>query len=216
MNYSDTSLAELAVNIPMASELFRKNRLDFCCGGKVTLREACEQKHLDLNGIVRELDLLVKKKVPEAELPLNELTAYIVQRYHEDLRKRLPELVFLARKVTAVHADHPSCPKGLAELMTSIQEEMFLHMHKEENVLFPMINAGQGGLAVMPVKVMTMEHDHHGKQLDEIHRLTSDFLPPADACASWRTLYKGLEALEAELMEHIHLENHVLFPRAIS
>ncbi|MFL5783707.1 MAG: iron-sulfur cluster repair protein YtfE [Bacteriovoracaceae bacterium] len=216
MKYPETSLAELAINVPMASELFRRHRLDFCCGGTVTLREACEQKKLALDAIVNELSALAEKKMPESDLAPQELTGYIVQRYHDDLRKRIPELISLAGKVTTVHAGHPECPKGLTELLTLIQEELFAHMMKEENVLFPMINAGKGAFAVMPVKVMMMEHEHHGQQLEELHHVAHDFVPPLDACASWRTLYKGLQALEAELMEHIHLENHVLFPKILT
>lgn len=216
MNFSDQPLAELAISIPMSTELFRKHRLDFCCGGKQTLREACEKKSLQLDQIVTELKKLSSSKKPDEERSLKELVGFIVERYHEDLRRRLPELLLLAQKVERVHADHEACPTGLSELMKVLQDEMFMHMMKEENVLFPMISSGRGMLAQMPVKIMSIEHDSHGRQLDELHRLTSDFNPPADACATWRALYKGLEKLEEELMDHIHLENNILFPRALA
>ena len=115
-----------------------------------------------------------------------------------------------------VHAGNSDCPNGLHKLLKNFHEEMLMHMMKEENVLFPLIEAGRGNMAMMPVKVMTSEHDSHGLQLEEIHRLTSDFNPPADACTTWRSLYKGLEKLEEELMDHIHLENNILFPRALA
>ena len=100
--------------------------------------------------------------------------------------------------------------------MKHFQDEMFLHMMKEENVLFPLITSGRGHMAHMPIKIMTLDHDNHGKELEQVHAITSDFVPPQDACPTWRALYKGLEKLEEELMDHIHLENHVLFPRALS
>lgn len=216
MNYADQLLSDLAISIPMVTELFRKNRLDFCCGGKQTLKEACAKKQLDLNSIIDEL---IKLKSTETNvfqsLPLNDLTSHIVKRYHEDLRRRIPELVSLAQKVERVHHDHISCPHGLSQFLSDFYKDMLMHMMKEENVLFPLIEAGRGSMAMMPIKVMTHEHDTHGSQLEKLHHLTSDFTPPEHACTTWRALYKGLEKLEEELMEHIHLENNILFPRAL-
>ena len=217
MNYADRQLSDLALSVPMVTEIFRKNRLDFCCGGKQTLKEACEKKSVNLASIIEELKKLEGKSSPTNETrPLNELTAFIVERYHNDLRRRIPELMFLAEKVEKVHADHDTCPHGLHDVLKNLYEEMLMHMMKEENVLFPLINSGRGNMAQMPVKVMTSEHDLHGKELEKIHELTSSFTPPAHACTTWRSLYKGLEKLEAELMEHIHLENNILFPRALA
>jgi regulator of cell morphogenesis and NO signaling len=218
MNYVDQPLAELAIAIPMATELFRQYRLDFCCGGKQSLKDACTVRSIDLDLMVEKLKALnhASTKNDVHELPLPELTAYIIKRYHEDLRKRLPELLALADKVERVHADHPACPKGLSELLNTIHEEILMHMMKEENVLFPLIDTGRGKSALMPVKVMMSEHDAHGRQLDELNTITSDFTPPGDACPTWLVLYKGLEKLEEELMNHIHLENNVLFPRALA
>jgi regulator of cell morphogenesis and NO signaling len=217
MNYADQKLSDLAITLPQATEIFRKNRLDFCCGGKQTLKDACEKRNLNLGLIIEELQhLSVTKNDEIQDSPLNEITSFIIQRYHNDLRRRLPELVLLADKVERVHHDHTHCPHGLHKLLKELHEEMLMHMMKEENVLFPLIDSGRGSMALMPVKVMTAEHDSHGQQLEEIHRLTSDFNPPIDACATWRSLYSGLEKLEEELMDHIHLENNILFPRALT
>jgi len=217
MNYADQFLSDLAIAVPMATEVFRKNRLDFCCGGKQTLKDACAKKQINLENIVNQItELDGKKQNIHTDLPLSEMTGFIVKRYHEDLRRRLPELVTLADKVERVHFDHSDCPHGLKTLLSELHSEMLLHMMKEENVLFPLIEAGKGSMALMPVKVMMSEHDSHGRQLDELHRLTNDFVPPEGACTTWRSLYKGLEKLEEELMEHIHLENNILFPRALA
>ena len=215
MKYEDTSLAELAINIPLATHLFRKKRLDFCCGGKISLKDACENRELNLDEMIIELKGLHEQPMPELNTPAEKLTDYIITRYHDDLRLRIPELVMLAEKVERVHRDHSSCPNGLTELLRTIQNELFSHMQKEESILFPLIKSGRGHMALMPIRVMMTEHDAHGRQLDEVHRLTNDFISPSDACPTWKALYKGLEKLEEELMAHIHLENNVLFPKAL-
>ncbi|MCM2348792.1 MAG: iron-sulfur cluster repair protein YtfE [Bacteriovoracaceae bacterium] len=216
MQFADQPLSELAIKLPMATEIFRKNRLDFCCGGKQTLREACVKRNLDLNALVKQLEGLTPKDDPTfSEMPLDKMTFYIVDRYHNDLRRRFPELLALSQKVEQVHAEHSACPTGLFSLLSDMHNEMLMHMLKEENVLFPMIQNGAGHNAFMPIKVMNAEHESHGKQLEEAHRLTSDFVPPEGACGTWRALYAGLEKLEEEIMDHIHLENNILFPRAL-
>lgn len=216
MNYADRYLSELAISIPMVTELFRKKRLDFCCGGKQTLKEACAKKNIPLALIIEELKQFEAVETKVSEIPYVEMPKFIVKRYHDDLRRRLPELILLAAKVERVHSDHVACPHGLENFLKNFSQEMIFHMMKEENVLFPMIESGRGNMAKMPVKVMTSEHDSHGKQLEELHRISNDFIPPKDACATWRSLYAGLEILEKELMEHIHLENNILFPWALT
>lgn len=216
MRYADQPLSSLAIAIPMATEIFRKNRLDFCCGGKQTLKEACEKRNLKLDKVIEQLEKLEnKEEIKIEERSLFEITNFIQERYHADLRRRLPELLALAKKVEKVHAEHLNCPTGLHALLTDLHNEMLMHMMKEEIVLFPMINQGRGNLALLPIKIMTDEHDIHGRQLDKIHRLTNDFNPPDGACGTWCALYSGLEKFEKELMEHIHLENNILFPRAL-
>lgn len=217
MDYANQPLSEIAISLPMASEIFRKNRLDFCCGGKQTLKEACEKRNLNLDHILEMLKgLSPNTSIKIQDRPLSEITEFIISRYHDDLRNRFPELIQLSQKVERVHQDHTACPRGLSSLLENFYQEMLMHMMKEEQVLFPLIDSGRGSMAMMPVKVMTAEHEAHGRELEEVHRLTSDFTPPVDACANWKTLYKGLEKLEEELMEHIHLENNILFPSALT
>lgn len=216
MNFIDQPLAEIAIELPMATEVFRKHQLDFCCGGKQTLKDACAKKKLEPSLIIDQLQLLSTEKKTREERPLKELTAYIVERYHDDLRRRFPELHSLALKVERVHSDHVDCPHGLSQFLNLMMQEMFLHMMKEENVLFPLINAGRGNMAFMPIKVMNQEHESHGHHLEELRGLVANYVPPKDACTTWKALYKGLEKLEEELMDHIHLENNIVFPRALS
>ncbi|HXS15961.1 MAG TPA: hemerythrin domain-containing protein, partial [Polyangiaceae bacterium] len=149
--------------------------------------------------------------------PLPDLIGFILERYHAPLHVDLPALVEAARRVERVHGSKPSCPRGLAALLQELASELEEHMTKEEQVLFPTILSGQrGALLHMPIRVMMQDHDDHGAHLLQLRELTTDFVPPVVACATWRALYAGLAKLETELMEHIHLENNVLFPRALN
>lgn len=217
MLYAEKTLSELAIDLPLATEIFRKNRLDFCCGGRQTLKKACEIKQLNLESIINQLaSLEAEKTFDTKESDPGKVTDFIEERYHADLRMRLPELITLANRVEQVHADHPSCPHGLGSLLDNFFSDMSMHMQKEEGILFPLIRQGNGAMASMPIQVMMSEHESHGSELNQIHLLTNDFQPPEGACGTWRALYSGLDRLEAELMEHIHLENNVLFPRVLS
>jgi len=150
-----------------------------------------------------------------SERPLTELIDFILERFHAPLRSDLPALVELAKKVEDVHAGKPSCPRGIAQHLAHVLVEVEIHLAKEERILFPLIRAGRGPTALMPIKVMMQEHEDHGVNLRRTRALTGDLAAPPEACASWRSLYQGLAQLEADLMEHIHLENNVLFPRAL-
>lgn len=150
------------------------------------------------------------------EAPLAHLIQHILTTYHEPLKTEVPRLVQLARRVEREHADKPGCPVGLAALLDEVHEAVESHLAKEEQILFPLILHGRGPTAHMPVQVMTQEHEDHEQSLRHIRELTSDLQTPEHACASWRDLYGSLARLEAELLEHIHLENTVLFPRALA
>ncbi|HSN29262.1 MAG TPA: hemerythrin domain-containing protein, partial [Kofleriaceae bacterium] len=185
--------------------------------GRRTLAEACARAGLDASAIAREL--AAENTAPEDiawELrPQAELIEHILERFHDGLRRDMPPLIAAARKVERVHADKPSVPAGLADELEAFWAEMQSHMMKEENVLFPMLWRGARGPQVhMPVRVMEEEHDSHGAHLERIRALAYDFQIPAHACATWTALYRGLAHVEAEMMQHIHLENNVLFPRA--
>jgi len=161
------------------------------------------------------------QKLPELAMDLQEksteeIVQFVVSRYHEDLRKRIPELILMAEKVESVHRDHPLCPQGLSALLKQLNQDLNMHMMKEENVLFPLLSSGRGRMALMPIKVMTLEHEEHAHHLEKLHQQTKDFHAPEGACTTWRTLYNGLQDLEKELLEHIHLENDILFPRALT
>jgi regulator of cell morphogenesis and NO signaling len=218
MHTTSTSLAELARENPSATRVFLRHRLDFCCGGKRTLAEACERSGLDATQILAELEQEAQRgqAAPGWETrSLTELADHIESHYHAALRRDLPGLIEAAKRVERVHADKPAAPLGLASVLTEFFDDMQQHMQKEERVLFPMLRRGARGEAVyMPVRMMESEHDSHGQELAKIRALTDDLTLPAHACATWTALYNGLAHVEAELMQHIHLENNILFARA--
>lgn len=213
-----TSLADLAARIPAASRIFRRHGLDYCCGGRRSIEVACAERGLDAEALVREVEQAAARPGDPASFvgrPLAELIHHIVTRYHEPLRVELPELVAMAKKVERVHADKDGCPHGLAAHLEVVHADVLNHLAKEEQVLFPMILAGAGARATAPIAVLTHEHDDHGEALRRNRELTQNLTPPDHACTTWRALYLRLGELEGELMDHIHLENNVLFPDAL-
>lgn len=141
---------------------------------------------------------------------------FILHRFHEPLRRDLPVLVSAARRVEAEASANELRPAGLAEHLEQILIAVESHLAKEEKILFPLILAGRGGSAFMPIKVMMAEHEDHVANLEHTRALTHDFALPADASPTWRTLYLDLQRLEDDLNQHIQLENNVLFTRVMS
>lgn len=212
----DQSLAELALSHPAASRIFRSHRLDFCCAGNRSLRQACAERGLDPATVLDQLSVSPGPAALDVRsLRLPELVDFVVAHYHEAHRAELPDLTALAHKVERVHADNPEAPLGLAAHLEAMTRALEEHMHKEEAVLFPAILRGAGPALLAPVSVMEAEHEDHGRGLERMRTLAHGFVAPPDACTSWKALYLRAEQLEADLMAHVHLENHVLFPRAL-
>jgi regulator of cell morphogenesis and NO signaling len=215
---TQTTLAELAVKQPAASRVFQRYRLDFCCHGNRPLREACDEYGLVPESVLAEIENEGRNRAESSrweERPLSELITHIVNYYHRRLREELPALVAMASRVEQVHGEKAACPHDLARHLEFMHSAVLEHLFKEESVLFPMIAAGAGARAAAPVHMMEIEHEDHGESLQKIRRLTSNFTLPREACATWAALYRRLEEFEAELMEHIHLENNILFRRAL-
>lgn len=206
------ALGQIAVNLPGATAVFRRHKLDFCCGGQVPLAQACADKGLPLDALLAELDALQRPTSAAPEPTASALIDHILRRYHAVHREQLPELIRMARRVEAVHRDHPEAPAGLAALLEGMEDELLDHMAKEEQVLFPMLLAGGSPMVRHPIAAMRAEHTDHGAQLDRLRALTHDLTPPPGACNTWRALYSGLVAFTDDLVEHIHLENNRLFP----
>ena len=212
------TLAELATTRPGAALVFHRHGLDFCCHGQVGLEAACRARGLEPAAIAEELGAAPGADEPFERWdrrPLAELIEHVLARYHAKHRADLPPLCAMARKVEAVHAAKASCPRGLAAHLARMADELEQHMQKEEQVLFPLLLAGRGRLAGMPIQAMEREHEDHARNLARLGELAGGYRPPPEACGTWRALYLGLAELERELMQHIHLENNVLFPRAL-
>lgn len=213
-DYLNTPLGELARDIPGATAVFHTNRLDFCCQGHHTLAEATAKKGIRAADILVQLAALAPGNATMRDwqqAPTAELVEHILNRFHARHREQLPELIRLARRVEQVHGDRAACPNGLADHLSYMAQEMESHMLKEEQVLFPLLLQGRQAMVGGPISVMRFEHDQHGQALDEIVRLTDDITPPEGACNTWQALYRGLEELRQDLMQHIHLENNILF-----
>jgi regulator of cell morphogenesis and NO signaling len=214
----EQSLATLACEIPGASRIFHAFNLDFCCGGQQSLREASSGRGIAAQTVA---DALLALQAPEDAVedwrlaPNELLIAHILSRYHSRHREQLPELIRLAKRVEQVHGDREDCPNGLTDHLRDMQQELESHMCKEEQILFPALLEGFGKRAAAPISVLRMEHDQHNSALQRILELTDQITPPRDACNTWRALYRGLDELRSDLMQHIHLENNVLFSNAL-
>lgn len=213
-----TTLAEIATTRAGATRVFNRHGLDFCCRGKVALDVACQASGIATETILTELAAEEARTQDFTRLdgkPLDEVVGHVLERFHAGHREQLPHVIEMARKVETVHADKASCPRGLTRHLEHVASALEEHMQKEEQVLFPLFLQGRGRMASMPVQMMELEHVEHGENLARLRKLAHDYVPPADACTTWRALYVELAQLERDVMEHIHIENNILFPRAL-
>lgn len=217
----DTRIGTLAAEHPLATRVFARHGIDFCCGGGRPLGEVCSEKGLDAAAVLEEVQAELAKPGEEPErwdqAPLNDLITHILHAYHRPLREELPRLEGMARKVLDVHgARDPQKFNRIVSVFARLRAELESHMMKEEQILFPMIMSGSGAMAGGPISVMEDEHESAGGALRELRALTDGYEVPEEACNTWRALWCGLKALEATMHQHIHLENNILFPRALA
>jgi len=216
----ETTVGALATEHPLATRVFARHGIDFCCGGGRPLAEACAAQGVDPGIVLEELETeLNGASEPETrwdQAPLTDLIDHIVATFHEPLREELPRLEAMAAKVLDVHGEKdPPRFRGVLETIRGLRAELEMHMRKEEEILFPMIAAGRGAMAMGPVSVMEAEHDEAGRMLRRLGALTDEYTAPEGACNTWRALWAGLADLERAMHVHIHLENNILFPRAL-
>lgn len=231
----EKTVRELALEIPGATRVFEKLGIDYCCGGSQALEQACQAANIPLEQVLDSLEmaeLTARASRTEknwAEDPLSDLIAHIKNTHHKFTREEIARLAPLAEKVCSVHGrNHPE----LAVIRTAFADlanELTTHMMKEEMILFPYIERMEESVLQKepvlpppfasvrnPVAMMMHEHDVAGTALRELRRTSSNYTPPRDACVSYQTFYKALAEFEADLHQHIHLENNALFPRAIA
>ncbi|WEK33918.1 MAG: iron-sulfur cluster repair di-iron protein [Candidatus Pseudobacter hemicellulosilyticus] len=226
---STETLGQLAAKDLRKAQVFKKYGLDFCCGGKKTVREACAEKGLDATRIEQELKN-TSVTLPGTELrymdwSLDFLADFIINTHHAYVRTNLPDVRFYARKVAAVHGGrHPELGT-IRQLVEEIAEELTAHLEKEEQQLFPRVKqlaaAVKANKCIMDaglqaaINDMETEHETVGGKLEVIRKLTDDYQLPPDACASYNLLYRLLAEFTDDLHIHIHLENNILFPKAL-
>lgn len=222
-NLGERTVGEIAAALPSATSVFHSFDIDFCCNGDLTLQEAVDRANVDLNEVALALAALdgseaaglKEAAAAVASMSSDELIAHIESRYHAAHRLAIPQLVALSRKVEQVHQNNPKVPAGLADTLEKIGVELEAHMTREEQSLFPAMRQAATGLETA-IGELKHDHSHQGKLVHEIERICDKFDLPEDACGSWNMLYAKTSELTQDLMEHIHLENNVLFPRFAS
>jgi regulator of cell morphogenesis and NO signaling len=214
------TIAELVTRLPHAAKVMHRHGIDFCCGGRQPVGAACAARGLPPEVLLAEIEAAAPPG-PLAKswdvAPIGDLIDHILVRYHRPLDAELPRLEELSRKVASVHgATHPDAKLGdVRDLVVQLVSDLVGHMHKEEQVLFPWIRAHRKPRPSAPIHVMESEHVTVAEILRDLRSITGGYEVPTDACGSWTALWRGLEALELDLHEHIHLENNVLHPRAL-
>jgi len=225
----ESPVGELVIMNPAFTQFFEQYGIDYCCGGKISLADACQKRHLDVETIMQKLNIVYEKLEPVLEpdwtrTSLKELIDHILASYHDPLRLELKRILALTDKVARVHGNsHPEMIK-VAEIFARLKEQLELHMQKEELILFPGIAAMEANKSAMfgcgagiehPIAVMTMEHEDAGEALCTLRNLTNDYNPPPDACTTFKVLLKSLANFESEMHLHVHKENNILFPRCL-
>ncbi len=222
------TVGELVTERPSRSRVFEQLGIDYCCGGKVPLAQACAAKKLSVDQVLEQLQASDAQGTQVADTdwsqaPLSELIDHIVDTHHRYLRRELPRLSGLVAKIRDVHGERHPHLRDVASTFAGLQAELDAHMMKEERILFPMIKQMEQaesrpefhcGSVGNPIAVMEDEHDSAGRALERMRTLTDGFQPPADACNTYRATLDGLHELETDLHQHIHKENNILFPRA--
>lgn len=222
----DRKVGELVAEDFRRAHIFSQFRIDFCCGGGKPLSVACERAEVEPDKVIAALEEAALVGGREDELnqfPLGQLIDYIETTHHQYVRAKAPLLIEYSEKMVRAHGEHYAEIIPFAGWVRALIEELMPHLIKEEKILFPAIRAlSQGqrsegcfGHISNPINAMQHEHEEAGQILQKLHELTNDFTPPEYACTTWRVCYATLAEFEADLHRHIHLENNILFPKAL-
>ena len=223
---ADSLVRDIVNELPKTSDIFKKNRIDFCCGGNIPLSQAVSQRGLDIDTVLEELKEVFEKYQDEekdvtvwTDSNSDTIIDHVIENYHRVSEEELKNLSPYVTKVSRVHGDnHPELLK-VYELFNEFKKELLEHMEKEEATVFPLIRQLEKGTienrqeAINQIVELEKEHDQCGEILRQIRSITSDYALPLDACGTYRLVYARLEALEGLTFMHVHLENNILFPR---
>jgi regulator of cell morphogenesis and NO signaling len=223
----DLPVGTIVARHPATARVFENYSIDYCCQGNRKLREACQEKQLELDKVTADLENCLTRDEHNnsswLDRSLTELCDHIERQHHDYLRTELPRLTGLIEKVVNAHGVKDSRLDEVAKHFRRLRSELEPHMMKEEGILFPAIrqmeSAGQAqefpfGSVNNPILCMVDEHEAAGDELKILRELTDDYLPPHDACPTWRVLLDSLAQLELDMHQHVHKENSILFPRA--
>jgi regulator of cell morphogenesis and NO signaling len=229
---NETKMKDIALSSPAGRRVLEDAGLDYCCGGGKSLHEACLHADVSAEDILKRLRESGRDISPNdanwTSAPLSDLTRHILERHHRYVREAIPRIQTMSEKVGAKHgARHPEI-SSIRTLFIEVGQEMIMHLQKEEQILFPYIDALEKARSTHssveppffqtvrnPIQAMMSEHDSAGDLVKQIRKASLDYTPPADGCTSYRALYQDLREFEADLHQHVHLENNILFPRAI-
>jgi regulator of cell morphogenesis and NO signaling len=225
---TQSTVGQLVVERPSRARVFEQFGIDYCCGGKKPLEQACADKKVDLKQLLSAIEAADSTAQPAerdwAAATLAELADNIEQTHHAYMKKELPRLEYLTGRVLNAHgAGHPELAE-LREVFMALKDEMESHMMKEERILFPLCreleqSAGpvhsHCGSVGNPIAVMVAEHEQAGSALAQMRHLTHDYTPPEGACNTYRAMLSALAEVEADMHRHVHKENNILFPRAL-
>ncbi len=227
-----TTVRDIALEQPASIRVFEHFGIDYCCGGRKPLAEACQERSIEPKAVLDAINEAVagggESTRDWTQAKLETICKHIVETHHAYIRAELPRLEMLAQKVVSRHgATHPELEQ-IQQLIGSLGEELLQHLSKEEMVLFPFIinlernlaNCGPRPLGCFgavrnPIRMMIAEHEAAGDALARMRALSGGFIPPEGACPTYRGFYQALEEFEKDLHQHVHLENNILFPRAI-
>jgi regulator of cell morphogenesis and NO signaling len=227
------TVREIALEQPTSIRVFEQFGIDYCCGGRKPLAEACTANNLEVDAVLAALEAAAQTPVADAEdwtkASLENLSGHIVATHHGYVKSELPRLAALAQRVVRRHGDTQAELPLIQAKLAMLDEELSGHLAKEEAILFPYVAKleralatgstvphGCFGTVANPIAMMTAEHDAAGTLLAEIRQLSHQFTTPAGACPTYHAFYDGLREFEQDLHQHIHLENNILFPRAIA
>lgn len=228
----ETTVRDIALEQPASIRVFENFGIDYCCGGRKPLAQACKEHSIELNSVLTAIEEATAASQPQSrdwpKEPLEAICKHIVGTHHAYIRAELPRLVSLAQKVVTRHGSTQPELEQIQQLVESAGEDLLQHLSKEEMVLFPYItnlernltNCGPRTLGCFgavrnPIRVMMAEHDAAGDTMAQMRKLSHNFTPPEGACPTYRGFYQALSEFEKDLHKHVHLENNILFPRAI-
>jgi regulator of cell morphogenesis and NO signaling len=229
-NIAEQTLASIVTANHQTAPVLEKYSLDFCCKGKRTLAQACTEKGLSVEDITNELEASSKiesaTKVVFSQMNADQLIGHILIHHHFYVKQIMPTIEDHLTKIAFKHGDNFPYMKEVLQLFTHLKNDMYMHMQKEEVILFPRIkelasiaqyNQKKDIPAAYidgPVSVMEHEHDEAGEIMYKIRALTSNYTAPEEACTTFKLALEELKAFEEDLHQHVHLENNMLFPKA--